>query len=108
MNETSHKGYRVFKCVENLNLRAVSEFHAGVMAKLDRPGSRVAFDFSHCRQVDSSGVDFLLKCYRKVKEGNGTLVLVSLPPDIEQTFQIANLIPLVEAVGDLDQLEDLQ
>jgi len=65
---------------ERINLDTSKSFLREVQPflKADRP--QIVFDFSRVKQMDSTGVDLLLKCMSQAMKRDGDLKLASLSP----------------------------
>ncbi|HXZ79876.1 MAG TPA: STAS domain-containing protein [Terriglobales bacterium] len=62
--------------------------------KADRP--RLIFDFTHVRQIDTAGLDMLLRCLKTVMKRDGDLKLASLSPQAEVVLELTRVDRLFE------------
>lgn len=81
--------------------------------KQDRP--RVVFDFSQVSQIDSAGVDMLLRCVEQAAKRDGDLKLAAVPPGsavileltrVDRVFEIFDTVE--QAVDSFDELFHVQ
>jgi anti-sigma B factor antagonist len=81
--------------------------------KEDRP--RVVFDFSQVCQIDSAGVDMLLRCVEEAEKRDGDLKLAAVPPAsavileltrVDRIFEICDTVE--QAVDSFDELFHVQ
>ena len=96
----------VMQLPERLNLTQAREFLPEVMTilKSDRP--RMVFDFSEVRQIDSAGVEMLLKCLEKVMKLDGDLKLAGLTPEASIILQLTRVDRLFEIFATVDDAVD--
>lgn len=57
----------------------------------DAYSQRLLFDMSEVEAIDSSGVNWLLGCQKKMRESGGRLVLHSLSPIARNVIRVLNL-----------------
>ena len=93
----------VMQLPARLNLTQAREFLPEVMAilKSDRP--RLVFDFSGVRQIDSAGVEMLLKCLEKVMRLDGDLKLAELTPGASVILELTRVDRLFEIYASVDE-----
>ena len=93
----------VMQLPARLNLTQAREFLPEVMAilKSDRP--RLVFDFSGVRQIDSAGVEMLLKCLEKVMRLDGDLKLAELTPEASIILELTRVDRLFEIYASVDE-----
>ncbi len=79
-----------------LNLEQAQAFlrELAPLLKTDQP--RVVLDFSQVCQVDSAGVDMLLKCLQEVMKHDGDLKLAAVPPESAIVLELARVDRLFE------------
>lgn len=79
-----------------LNLEQAQAFlrELAPVLKTDQP--RVVLDFSQVCQVDSAGVDMLLKCLQAVMKHDGDLKLAAVPPESAIVLELARVDRLFE------------
>jgi anti-sigma B factor antagonist len=96
----------VMQLPERLNLSQAREYLPEVMAilKSDRP--RLVFDFSEVRQIDSAGVEMLLKCLEKVMRLDGDLKLAALTPEASIILELTRVDRLFEIFAFVDDAVD--
>ncbi|HET6772441.1 MAG TPA: STAS domain-containing protein [Acidimicrobiales bacterium] len=60
----------------------------------------LALDLSHVGFVDSSGLGVLVAIHRHAASSGGSLVLRSVPPQVQRLFEITRLADLLTVDGD--------
>jgi anti-sigma B factor antagonist len=96
----------VMQLPPRLNLTHAREFLPEVMTilKSDRP--RMVFDFSEVCQIDSAGVEMLLKCLEKVMKLDGDLKLAGLTPEASIILELTRVDRLFEIFSTVDDAVD--
>ena len=67
----------------------------------------VLFDMSEVAALDSSGVNWLLICQKKMREADGRLVLHSLSPIAKNVFKVLNLQTVFTMADDVDEARSI-
>ena len=65
----------------------------------------VLFDMSEVEAIDSSGVNWLLNCQKKMRESGGHLVLHSLSPIARNVIRVLNLQTVFALADNVTQAE---
>ncbi len=71
-------------------------------------GTRLVFDFTHVRFINSEGIGFLMEAHSNLKDTNQQLVIVGANAhvlDVFQTIGLSDLVPLYKSMKDLTELE---
>jgi anti-sigma B factor antagonist len=81
---------------ERLKLEQAQEFQREVepLLRADRP--RLVFDFSEVRQIDSAGVEILLRCLEEATKRDGDLKLASVTPEAAVVLELTRVDRLFE------------
>lgn len=79
-----------------LNLSEAREFLPEVMAVLRNDRPHIVFDFSEVQQIDSAGVEMLLKCLERVMSLDGDLKLAALTPQASIILELTRVDRLFE------------
>jgi anti-sigma B factor antagonist len=72
--------------------------------KEDRP--RVVFDFSQVCQIDSAGVDMLLRCVEEAAKRDGDLKLAAVPPESAVILELTRVDRIFEIFDTVEQAVD--
>jgi len=72
--------------------------------KEDRP--RVVFDFSQVCQIDSAGVDMLLRCVEETAKRDGDLKLAAVPPGAAVLLELTRVDRIFEIFDTVEQAVD--
>ncbi len=65
----------------------------------------VLFDMSEVEAIDSSGINWLLTCQKKMRESGGHLVLHSLSPIAKNVIRVLNLQTVFALADDVVQAQ---
>lgn len=87
---------------ERLNMTTAREFWPEMEAvlKADRP--RVVFDFSEVCQIDSAGVELLLKSLETVMRLDGDLKFAAIRPEVAVLLELTRVDRLFEIFASVD------
>ena len=86
----------VMQLPERLNLTEARGFLPEVMAVLRNDRPLIVFDFSEVQQIDSAGVEMLLKCLERVMSLDGDLKLAALTPQASVILELTRVDRLFE------------
>src|ERR1051325_1132210 len=92
----------VMQLPERLNLTEARGFLPEVMAVLRNDRPLIVFDFSEVQQVDSAGVEMLLKCLERVMSLDGDLKLAALTPQASVILELTRVDRLFEIFATVD------
>lgn len=79
-----------------LNTRQARQFHDEVrpLLRVDRP--QIVFDLAAVRQIDTAGIDMLLKCMTEASRRDGDLKLANLSPHAAVILELTRTDRLFE------------
>ncbi len=92
----------VMQLPTRLNLSEAREFLPEVMCVLKNDRPHVVFDFSEVQQIDSAGVEMLLKCLERVMSLDGDLKLAALTPQASVILELTRVDRLFEIFATVD------
>jgi anti-sigma B factor antagonist len=92
----------VMQLPTRLNLTEAREFLPEVMSVLKKDRPHIVFDFSEVQQIDSAGVEMLLKCLERVMSLDGDLKLAALTPQASVILQLTRVDRLFEIFAAVD------
>jgi anti-sigma B factor antagonist len=92
----------VMQLPTRLNLSEAREFLPEVMCVLKNDRPHVVFDFSEVEQIDSAGVEMLLKCLERVMSLDGDLKLAALTPQASVILELTRVDRLFEIFATVD------
>jgi anti-anti-sigma factor len=94
---TSGRPVEVKQLPEKLSLKQGRMFFREVESclKADRP--RVVLDCSQVRQLDSAGIQVLLRCLEEAMKRNGDVKLAAIPPGAAAILELTRVDRLFEA-----------
>lgn len=94
--DTNSRPVVVKRMPERLNARSSREFLRDVQPFLvaDRP--QLVFDLSQVRQLDSAGVEMLLRCMSEAHKRDGDLKLAGVSPDAAVVLELTRTERLFE------------
>ncbi|HEY6183291.1 MAG TPA: STAS domain-containing protein [Terriglobales bacterium] len=92
----------VMQLPTRLNLSEAREFLPEVMAVLRSDRPHIVFDFSEVQQIDSAGVEMLLKCLERVMSLDGDLKLAALTPQASVILELTRVDRLFEIFATVD------
>jgi len=92
----------VMQLPSRLNLSEAREFLPEVMAVLRSDRPHIVFDFSEVQQIDSAGVEMLLKCLERVMSLDGDLKLAALTPQASVILELTRVDRLFEMFATVD------
>lgn len=81
---------------ESVGLNQSREFFREVAPLLDGDGPSVVFDFSEVRQLDSSGIEMLLRCMEEAMKRNGDVKLAAVSPQVAVILELTRVDRLFE------------
>jgi len=87
---------------KRLNLTEAREFLPEVMAVLKNDRPHIVFDFSEVAQIDSAGVEMLLKCLERAMGLDGDLKLAALTPQASVILELTRVDRLFEIFATVD------
>jgi anti-sigma B factor antagonist len=85
-----------------LNLSEARDFLPEVMAVLRNDRPHIVFDFSEVQQIDSAGVEMLLKCLERVMSLDGDLKLAALTPQASVILELTRVDRLFEIFASVE------
>jgi len=93
----------VMQLPTRLNLSEARGFLPEVMAVLKNDRPHMVFDFSEVLQIDSAGVEMLLKCLERVMSLDGDLKLAALTPQASVILELTRVDRLFEIFATVDE-----
>ena len=88
---------------EQVTLNGASMLHREVLPFLQGDRPSLVFDFSDVRQIDSAGIEMLLRCVEQAMKSNGDVKLAALTPQVEILLRMTRVDVLFEV---FDRPED--
>jgi len=92
----------VMQLPSRLNLSEARQFLPEVMGVLRSDRPHIVFDFSEVQQIDSAGVEMLLKCLERVMSLDGDLKLAALTPQASVILELTRVDRLFEIFPTVD------
>jgi anti-sigma B factor antagonist len=92
----------VMQLPARLNLSEARTFLPEVMAVLRNDRPHIVFDFSEVQQIDSAGVEMLLKCLERVMSLDGDLKLAALTAQASVILELTRVDRLFEVFATVD------
>src|SRR5882672_14087 len=92
----------VMQLPTRLNLSEARGFLPEVMSVLKNDRPHVVFDFSEVQQIDSAGVEMLLKCLERTMSLDGDLKLAALTPQASVILELTRVDRLFEIFAAVD------
>jgi anti-sigma B factor antagonist len=86
----------VKKLPESMRRQQAQQFVQGLQPFLKSDCPCLVFDFSGVRQLDSAGIEVLLRCTEEVMKRNGDLKLAAIPPAIAVILKLTRVDCLFE------------
>jgi anti-sigma B factor antagonist len=87
---------------ERLNMTTAREFWPEIEAVLKEDRARVVFDFSEVCQIDSAGVELLLKSLETVMRLDGDLKFAAVRPEVAVVLELTRVDRLFEMFASVD------
>ncbi len=81
---------------ERLVAGLAHRFYRQIEALLRSQKTRVVFDFSNARQLDSQGISMLLHCTEEILKRNGNVKLAGVSSEIGVMLELTNVDTLFE------------
>jgi anti-sigma B factor antagonist len=88
---------------ELVTLNRASTLHQEVLPSLQGDRPSLVFDFSDVREIDSAGIEMLLRCVEQAMKSNGDVKLAALTPQVEILLRMTRVDVLFEV---FDRPED--
>ena len=66
-------------------------------------GNRVVLSMDQTQYIDSTAIGWLLSCQKQFQRDGGQLVLHSVPPSVQQIFDLLKVNRVLDVAGDEDQ-----
>jgi anti-sigma B factor antagonist len=92
----------IMQLPERLDLTQARQFWPEVAVVLEEDRPRLVFDFSEVRQIDSAGVEVLLKGLEAVMRLDGDLKLAALRPEVAVILELTRVDRLFEIFAAVD------
>jgi anti-anti-sigma factor len=86
------------RVVGELDMATAEAFTDAIAASPDWV-NRYVVDLTDCTFLDSSGIRALLICQRRIDDGNGTMQLVGVMPQVERVLRIAGAHQVLQIDG---------
>jgi anti-anti-sigma factor len=102
-NESSGS-WTVVRVAGELDLHTSPQLRDHVLAMLGPTPSRLALDLSAVDFMDSSSLGMLITCLKRVREGDGEMVLVGVSGSPMKVLTLTGLDKVFELVGSIDEL----
>jgi anti-anti-sigma factor len=67
----------------------------------------VLLDMSEVESIDSSGINWLLICQKRMREGGGRVILHSLSPMAKNVIRVLNLQTVFSLAGDVHEARNI-
>lgn len=87
-----------------LDLHSSPQLRDRVLGLVNDGVERVALDMSGVGFMDSSTLGVLVTCLKRLRERDGSLVLVSVPASPMKVLTLTGLDRVFEVVGSIDEL----
>jgi anti-sigma B factor antagonist len=87
---------------ERLNMTTAREFWPEIEAVLKEDRARVVFDFTEVCQIDSAGVELLLKSLETVMRLDGDLKFAAIRPEVAVVLELTRVDRLFEMFASVD------
>lgn len=87
-----------------LDLHSSPQLRDRVLGLVNDGVERVALDMSGVGFMDSSTLGVLVTCLKRLRERDGSLVLVSVPTSPMKVLTLTGLDRVFEVVGSIDEL----
>jgi anti-sigma B factor antagonist len=81
---------------EQVTLNLASTLHKEFLPLLQGDRPSLVFDFSDVRQIDSAGIEMLLRCVEQAMKSNGDVKLAAVTPQVEILLRITRVDMLFE------------
>ena len=94
--ETISRPVVVKRMPERLNARTARDFLRDVQTFLSTDRPQLVFDLSQVKQLDSAGVEMLLRCMSEAHKRDGDLKLASLSPQAAVVLELTRTERLFE------------
>jgi anti-sigma B factor antagonist len=98
---TTSRAVTVKRLPESVRVGDVPQLFREVMSLLDGDGPRLVFDFSEVRQLDSAGIELLLRCTEEAMKRNGDVKLAALPAPVAVVLELTRVDRLFEIFENL-------
>ena len=102
----SQAGHHVIAVRGEIDLFTAPEFKQRMSQPIDDGVQRLVVDLSHTTFIDSSSLGVLIGAHRRLKQRNGSLVVVCDNDTIVKTFKITGLDGVFTLVRSLDDALD--
>lgn len=94
----------IIKLMGELDHHSAEEVRIKIDNKIDETGlNKVVFDFSGVNFMDSSGIGVIIGRYKKVKELNGKVAIISLKPHVKKIFELGGLFKIIKEYDNLQK-----
>jgi anti-sigma B factor antagonist len=100
------KDTHVISVTGEIDLFTAPEFKQRMSQPIDEGVQRLVVDLSHTTFIDSSSLGVLIGAHRRLKQRNGSLVVVCDNDTIVKTFKITGLDGVFTLVRSLDDALD--
>lgn len=87
---------------ERLNMTTAREFWPEIEAVLKEDRPRVVFDFSEVGQIDSAGVELLLKSLETIMRLDGDLKFAAIRPEVGVVLELTRVDRLFEIFASVE------
>jgi len=74
-----------------VDLASAPQFRRELHDLIDKGNMRVVLDLSRLEFMDSTGLGVLIGCLKRLKEGDGQLVLEHVRPAVSRVFEVTGL-----------------
>jgi anti-sigma B factor antagonist len=93
---TTSRAVVVKRLPESVSLNHVQELFQEAIPLLECDYPCLVFDFSEVRQLDSAGIEFLLRCTEEAMKRNGDVKLAAISPPIAVVLELTRVDRLFE------------
>jgi anti-sigma B factor antagonist len=93
---TTCRAVVVKRLPENVSLNHVQQLFREVIPLLEEDYPRLVFDFSEVRQLDSAGIELLLRCTEEAMKRNGDVKLAAISPPVAVVLELTRVDRLFE------------
>ena len=95
IKETQHDDITLVSLAGRLDSSTSAQFEQYILTKVGGQ-PRLIIDFSSLDYISSAGLRVLLLTAKKVKQGNGRLILCALKDHIHEVFEISGFLSILD------------
>jgi anti-sigma B factor antagonist len=101
------EGVAIIRPVGSIDAAAAPVLESHFKRLHEQNTGKVVVDFSKAEFVSSAGIGIFLGCVSLLRDTGGDIFFLSMPPHINEVFELINLKSFFKTIESLDQIESV-